>query len=101
VTAEVVNRAGLTRPLEVLVSSPQVDAVVLISSLAAPHTLRREEAEIRRVVEAATKPILVYSYTNPGPASVEALAGLGLAWYPSPARAARAVQVLVAAGKRD
>ncbi len=101
VTAEVVNRAGLTRPLELLASSTQVDAVVLVSSLAAPHTLRREEAEIRRVVEAATKPILVYSYTHAGPASVEALASLGLAWYPSPARVARAVRVLVDAGRRD
>ena len=63
--------------------------------------LRREEAEIRRVLEASEKPIVVYSYTHPGEASVEALAELGVAWYPSPARAARAVRVLVDAGRRD
>ncbi len=100
VTAEVVNRAGVARPLELLANSPQVDAVVLISSLAGPHMLQREEAEIRRVLESADKPIVVYSYTHPGEASVEALARLGLAWYPSPARAARAVRVLVDAGRR-
>jgi acyl-CoA synthetase (NDP forming) len=101
VTAEVVNRAGVAPPLELLASSPQVDAIVLISSLAGPHMLRREEAEIRRLLEASRKPIVVYSYTHPGEASVEALAELGVAWYPSPARAARAVRVLVDAGRRD
>lgn len=100
VTAEVVNRAGVARPLELLASSPQVDVVVLISSLAGPHMLHREEAQIRRVLETVNKPILVYSYTHPGEASVEALVRLGLAWYPSPARAARAVRVLVDAGRR-
>jgi acyl-CoA synthetase (NDP forming) len=100
VTAEVVNRAGVAKPLEMLVASPQVDAVVLISSLAGPHMLEREEAEIGRVLESTTKPVVVYSYTAPGEASVEALARLGLAWYPSPARAARAVRVLVDAADR-
>jgi acyl-CoA synthetase (NDP forming) len=100
VTAEVVNRAGVAKPLELLASTPQVDAVVLVSSLAGPHMLEREEAEIRRVLDASTKPIVVYSYTHPGEASVEALARLGLAWYPSPARAARALRVLFDAGTR-
>ena len=40
VTAEVVNRAGVAPPLELLASSPQIDAIVLISSLAGPHMLR-------------------------------------------------------------
>ena len=99
VTAEVVNRAGMAPPLELLANSPQVDVVVLVSSLAGPHMLHREEAEIRRVLENSDKPIVVYSYTHPGEATVEALARLGLAWYPSPARAARAVRVLVDVGK--
>ena len=99
VTAEVVNRAGVVKPLELVLSSPQVDMVVWISSLAGPHMLEREEAEIQRVVASTTKPILVYSYTTPGPASVAALVRLGLAWYPSPARAARAAAALVEAGR--
>ena len=60
---------------------------MLISSLAGPHMLRREEAEIRRVLAAATKPIVVYSYTHPGEASVEALARWGgLVPEPGPGR---------------
>ena len=45
VTAEVVARAGLARPLQMLVESPQVDAVVVAASLAGPQTL---EARTRR-----------------------------------------------------
>jgi acyl-CoA synthetase (NDP forming) len=101
VTAEVVNRAGVTRPLQLLVSSPQIDTVVLVSSLAGPHILEREEAGIRDVLDGTAKPVVVYSYTHIGEASVEALARLGLAWYPSPARAARAVRTLMEAGRSD
>jgi acyl-CoA synthetase (NDP forming) len=99
VTAEIVNRAGVVKPLELVLSSPQIDIVVWIASLASPLMLEREESDIRRVVASTTKPILVYSYTTPGPASVAALARLGLAWYPSPARAARAAAALVEAGR--
>jgi acyl-CoA synthetase (NDP forming) len=97
VTAEIVNRAGVVKPLELMLSSPQIDMVVWIGSLAGPHMLEREENEIRRVVASTTKPILIYSYTTPGPSSVAALARLGLAWYPSPRRAARAAAALVEA----
>ena len=54
VTAEVVNRAGVAEPLALLTTSPQVDSVVVVSSLAGPHMLEREEAGIRRVLDAAT-----------------------------------------------
>jgi acetate---CoA ligase (ADP-forming) len=99
VTAEIVNRAGVVKPLELVLSSPQIDMVVWIASLAGPMMLEREENDIRRVVASTTKPILVYSYTTPGPASVAALTQLGLPWYPSPARAARAAAALVEAGR--
>jgi hypothetical protein len=72
--------------------------VVWIASLAGPLMLEREESDLRRVLASTTKPVLVYSYTTPGPASVAALTRLGLAWYPSPARAARAAVALVEAG---
>jgi acetate---CoA ligase (ADP-forming) len=99
VTAEIVNRAGVVKPLELVLSSPQIDMVVWIASLAGPLMLEREENDIRRVVASSTKPVLIYSYTTPGPASVAALARLGLPWYPSPARAARAAAALVESGR--
>jgi acyl-CoA synthetase (NDP forming) len=96
VTAEVVSRAGVAQPLRLVAASPQVDAVILVSSLAGPQMLEREHDEIRSVLESTTKPVLMYSYTHPGPASVDALIRAGLAWYTSPARAARAARALLA-----
>jgi acyl-CoA synthetase (NDP forming) len=97
VTAEVVNRAGVVKPLEHLLASPQIDMVLWIASLAGPHMLERERDDIARVVESSSKPILVYSYTTPGDKSIAALAALGLPWYPSPGRTARAAAALTAA----
>jgi acyl-CoA synthetase (NDP forming) len=95
VTAEVVSRAGVARPLQLLAASPQVDTIVLVSSLAGPQMLEREDAEIRGVLASTSKPVLLYSYTQPGPASVDALIRSGLAWYTSPARAARAARAVL------
>jgi acyl-CoA synthetase (NDP forming) len=96
VTAEVVSRAGVARPLQRLAASSQVDAVILVSSLAGPQMLENERDEMGAVVAGTTKPVLVYSYTQPGPASVDGLIRFGLPWYTSPARAARAARALVA-----
>lgn len=101
VTAAVVSRSGIAPSLEMVCSAEQIDAVVLVSSLAGPQMLEREEAEIRKVLEASRKPVLAYTYTRPGEPSVEVLARLGLAWYPSPARTARALHSLVRRGGPD
>lgn len=101
VTAQVVSRSGIAPALRLLCSSEQIDAVALVSSLAGPQMLAREETEIREVLENSTKPVLAYTYTRPGEASIEVLARLGLAWYPSPARTARALRTLVEAGGPD
>ena len=92
VTAEVVNRAGVAPPLELLASSPQVDAIVLISSLAGPHMLRREEAEIRRLLgRVPASRSCVYSYTHPGRGQrgSPGRAGRGLVPEPGPGRPGR------------
>jgi acyl-CoA synthetase (NDP forming) len=97
VTAEVVNRAGVVKPLELLLGSPQIDMLLWIASLAGHHVLEREREDISRVVRSSNKPILVYSYTTPGPKSIAALAALGLPWFPSPRRTARAAAALAEA----
>jgi acyl-CoA synthetase (NDP forming) len=97
-TAEIVSRSGISPALQLLCSSDQVDAVVLVASLAGPQILGREEGEIRAVLESTPKPVFVYTYTRPGDASIEVLARLGLAWYPSHVRTARALRALVQAG---
>ena len=95
VTAQVVSRAGVAAVLRVLCRSDEVDAVVVSTSLAGPQMLQREEGAIAEVLAQTTKPVVVYTYTLPGGASVDVLAGLGLPWYPSPVRTARALRCLL------
>jgi acyl-CoA synthetase (NDP forming) len=94
-TAQVFSHDGIAVVLRLLCASEQLDAVVIVGSLAGPQMLQREEAALRQILETTAKPVLVYTYTRPGDASIEALADLGLAWYPSPARVARALRVLL------
>jgi acyl-CoA synthetase (NDP forming) len=95
-TAQVFAHDGIAVILRLLCASDQLDAVVIVGSLAGPHMLEREEDALRQVLQATTKPVLIYTYTRPGDASIEALARMGLAWYPSPARVAAALAVLLA-----
>jgi len=99
-TAQVVSSSGIATVLELLCSSPVIDTVALVTSLAAPDMLDREEDGIRAVLATTDKPIVVYSYTRPADKSIDILARLGLAWYPSPARTARALCTLADAFNR-
>jgi acyl-CoA synthetase (NDP forming) len=99
VTAQVFGSGGIAPALDVLCTSSEVDAVALVCSLASPHMLENEQDQISAILAATEKPVFVYSYTRPGPASVELLTRLGLAWYPSPRRAARAFAALELVGR--
>jgi acyl-CoA synthetase (NDP forming) len=95
VTAQVINTAGGVAPvLELVLASDEIDLAVLITTLATSERLRRDGDHLRQVVAASAKPLLVYSYTQPSEESVEVLADLGLAWFPSSRRVARAARAL-------
>lgn len=95
VTAQVVQTAGGLAPvLELLACSDEVDAVVVTTTLSSAALLAAEEAALARVVRAARKPVLLYSYTRPAPESVEILTRMGLAWFTSGRRVARALRAL-------
>lgn len=98
-TARALAVAGLAPPLELLLASPDIGAVVLASSFGSPRSLEQEGAELRRVVAEAGKPVVVYSYTRPSEESARLLAEAGLAWYPTPVRAARALAALATHGQ--
>lgn len=100
VTAQVLSHAGIAPALELVCRSERVDAVAVVSSLSGPQMLKREEAAIKGLLDGTSKPVVLYSYTAPGAESVEGLRRLGLAWYPSPARTARALAALVHAAGR-
>jgi acyl-CoA synthetase (NDP forming) len=99
VTAQVFGTGGIAPALEMLCSSPQVDAVAMICSLASPHMLETEEEHIAAIIAATSKPVLIYTYTRPGDASVELLVRLGVPWYASPRRVACALAALEVVGR--
>ncbi len=94
VTAQVFGSGGVAPALKALCESPEVDAVALVCSLASPHMLENEEMQIASILNSTDKPVLVYTYTRPGDASIDVLTRLGLAWYPSPQRVANALRAL-------
>ena len=95
VTAQMVTGGSVATVLRTLCASGEVDAVAVVTSLAGPDLLRRESRELRAVLAELTTPVVVYSYTRPGEPSLDLLRGLGVAWYPSPRRTARALSALV------
>jgi acyl-CoA synthetase (NDP forming) len=96
VTAQVINTAGGVVPvLALLLASPEVDLVILVMNLASPDSIKREGKGLLEMLAASPKPILVHSYTQPAPESVELLAGLRLPWFPTTRRTARAARALV------
>jgi acyl-CoA synthetase (NDP forming) len=99
VTAQIFGVAGIAPVLDLMCQSEEVDAVALVCSLAAPHMLEREDAEITAVLARSAKPVFVYSYTSPGDASLDLLGRMRLPWYPSARRTARALSALKAASQ--
>jgi acetyltransferase len=71
-----------------------VDTVVLVTSLTSADVLRREGDALRRLCASSTRPLVVYSYTQPSPESIKLLSEFGLAWFTSSRRTAAAVRAL-------
>jgi len=95
VTAQILESpGGIASALELMLASPQLDMLVLVTSLSAPTRLEHEADELRRLVHESGKPLVVYTYTRPHPRSLELLAEIGVAWYPSIRRTARALRAL-------
>jgi acyl-CoA synthetase (NDP forming) len=92
-TAQVLGRGGVAPVLTMVAASGEVDAVVLIGTLADKVQLERERDRLAEV--AADFPMVVYSYTRPAPESVDLLAELGIAFFTSGRRTAAALAALV------
>ncbi|MDT7696387.1 MAG: hypothetical protein QOI75_5754 [Pseudonocardiales bacterium] len=92
-TAQVLSTGGVSPVVRLLVDSGEVDAVVLVKTLADPQQLERERAGL--VELAAALPLVIYSYTRPAPSSVDLLEELGIAYFTSGARTAAALRALV------
>jgi len=92
-TAQVLSIGGVSPVVRLLVDSGEVDAVVLVKTLADAKQLERERTGL--VELAAALPLVIYSYTRPAPTSIDLLEELRIAYFTSGARTAAALRALV------
>lgn len=99
-TAQFFFSTAAFRPvLDSLAASGEVDAVVIVTSLASPGRLEREREGLRGICDRLDMPLLVCTYTRPAKSAVDILDELGLPWYQSSRRVARALAALATAGQ--
>jgi acetate---CoA ligase (ADP-forming) len=99
ITAQAVQTGGLIRAIEQLSQSDEIDAVVVVLSLASETRIAIDVGALKRVVEARAKPIQVYSYTLPSPLGRKVLAGAGLTLHTALAPLASAMRALARRGR--
>ncbi|GAA1300042.1 CoA-binding protein [Pseudonocardia xinjiangensis] len=94
-TAQVLGLGGVSPVVRILADSGEVDAVVLVATLADQKQLEREREYLATL--AASVPLVIYSYTRPGQASIDLLEELGIAFFTSTTRTAGALAALAPA----
>jgi acyl-CoA synthetase (NDP forming) len=65
VTAQGVSSGGLQKSIELFDASDEVDATLVIMSFSSETRMPFKEAELKPVISAQNKPVVVYSYTLP------------------------------------
>jgi acyl-CoA synthetase (NDP forming) len=78
VTAQGVHSGGLQKSIDLLSTSDEVDAVLVVLSLSSDTRMPFKQAELKPVISAQNKPIVFYSYTLPSPFARVELAASGV-----------------------
>ncbi|MGO8918783.1 MAG: acetate--CoA ligase family protein [Stellaceae bacterium] len=94
ITAQAVQTGGLIRAIELLSESTDVDAIVVVLSLASETRISIDTAALQRVVAKQAKPIQFYSYTLPSPLGRKVLADAGLTLHTGLVQLASALRAL-------
>ncbi|MGO4712016.1 acetate--CoA ligase family protein [Bradyrhizobium sp. 2TAF24] len=94
ITAQAVHSGGLQVIVERLTRSDEVDLIVVVLSLASETRMPLKVAEIKPVVDAARKPILIHSYTLPSQFARDGLGEAGLVVFPGLASLGRATHAM-------
>lgn len=95
ITAQAVHTGGLLRAIELMEASDEVDAVVVVLSLASETRISIDKAALGRIVAGSAKPLQFYSYTLPSPLGRKVMADAGLALHTNLAALASAMRALV------
>lgn len=95
ITAQAVLTGGLLRATDLLCKSDEVDAVLVVVSLASEKRMAIDIAALKTITERQAKPVLFYSYTLPSGLARQALARAGLTIHTDLGALAAAMAALV------
>ena len=98
ITAQAVRTGGLLRAIELLSAAPEIDAIVVVLSLASETRITIDVAALRSIVAAQAKPVQFYSYSLPSPLGRKVLAETGLTLHTGLAPLAAAMRALARRG---
>ena len=93
-TAQAVHAIGYAGLARLVLDSPAIDGVIVVLTARSAKNLERQRADLARLAQEATKPILLWSYTLPAPQSTKLLRDLGYPLFTDIRNCARAMAVL-------
>jgi acyl-CoA synthetase (NDP forming) len=91
-------RVGPAEVLAAIADDPDVDTLVLATTLARARRIEEDRAMLEQIVASVDKPMVVYTYTEPSPLARDVLRELRLPLYTGIAGCADGVAALAAAG---
>ncbi len=95
ITAQAVHSGGLQKIIEILSRSDEVDIIVPVLSLSSETRMPLKIPEIKPVIDAQSKPILIHSYTLPSQFARDGLGEAGIVVFHGLASLGRAARQLV------
>lgn len=95
ITAQAVHSGGLQKIIEILSRSDEIDIIVPVLSLSSETRMPLKIPEIKPVIDAQLKPILLHSYTLPSLFARDGLAQAGIVVFRGLASLGRAARQMV------
>src|SRR5262245_42697241 len=94
VTAQAVHEKGYAAFARLLASSPLIDAVIMVVTARSTRLLLRDRTPLEQLARECTKPVLMWSYTQPVEASAKIVSEAGYPLFTSARHCARALRVM-------
>ena len=93
-TAQAVHKIGYAGLAELVAASPVVDGIIVVMTARNPANLERQRESLARLAAQTEKPILLWSYTLPAPASMKLLSEAGYPLFTSVPNCARTMKAM-------
>ncbi|HYM35816.1 MAG TPA: acetate--CoA ligase family protein [Steroidobacteraceae bacterium] len=93
-TAQAIRDIGYGELARLISLSNNVDAVAMVTSTRSSEVFERERENLQRISSAATKPIFMWSYTNPCDETIRIMSETGYPLFTNMRNCARAIAML-------